>query len=180
MKKIFLYFIIIFLGNTGLCAQNLSTDKESTIISFKIKNLGLNVEGTFSEFEVKANFEEDNLLDSYFRGKAIVQSIDTGINARDNHLKEKEYFHMEQFPEIELVSDQLKRLNSAQYEFIGKLSIKGKTQTVVFPISLERIDNSLIAKANFEINRLDFQVGKSSWVLKKKVEVSIVYKGNFQ
>ena len=179
MKNFFLYSIILYLGVTVLHAQNLSTDLEGTAISFKIKNLGLTVDGTFSEFKVEANFDEANLQDSYFVGSAVVKSIDTGIEARDNHLQKDDYFHMEQFPEIELKSDKLKKLKDNQYEFTGQLSIKGKTKTIVFPISVERTGNSLIAKGNFEINRLDFKVGKSSWVLKKKVKVSIAYKGNF-
>ena len=172
------YSIIIYLGISVLHAQNLNTDKEGTSISFKIKNLGLNVNGTFSEFNVKANFDVSNLQDSYFIGTATISSIDTGIKARDKHLQENEYFHSEQYPEIELTSEKLKKLSDGQYEFTGKLSIKGKTKTVVFPISVENTGNSIIAKGNFEINRLDFKVGKSSWVLRKKVKVSIVYKGN--
>ena len=179
MKNIFLYSIMIYLGLTVLNAQNLNTDKEVTAISFKIKNLGLNVNGTFSEFKVKANFDEANLQDSYFTGTANISSIDTGIKARDKHLQADEYFHSEQYPEIELASDKLKKLGDGQYEFTGKLSIKGKTKNIVFPISVENTGNSIIAKGNFEINRLDFKVGKSSWVLKKKVKISIVYKGNF-
>ena len=179
MKNLFLSLSLLSLGSLTLYAQNLSTDKTSTTIDFKIKNLGLNVSGTFSEFQVEANFEENRLQDSYFKGSATLKSIDTGIKARDKHLQAQEYFHSEQYPVIELVSDQLKKVENNQYEFTGKLTIKGKTQSLTFPIIIEKTGQRLIAKGNFDINRLDFGVGKSSWVLKKKVKVAITYQGNF-
>ncbi|MEM1123716.1 MAG: YceI family protein [Bacteroidota bacterium] len=180
MKKIvFLLLLVGWIPTFGY-AQNLKTNIANTNISFKIKNLGFNVDGTFSDFEVKANFEEDNLSASYFRGTAKIQSIDTGIKARDEHLQKEDYFHSEKFPEIKLTSKELKKVAEGKYEFIGELAIKGKTQTVTFPIALEKSGNSLTVTGNFEINRLDFEVGESSWVLKKTVKVAIVYQGNFQ
>ncbi|MEM6320926.1 MAG: YceI family protein [Bacteroidota bacterium] len=180
MKKSLLFLFLIGLAPMYLQAQNLTTDVEGTNISFKIKNLGFNVDGTFSDFAVKANFDENNLSDSYFKGTAQIQSIDTGIKARDEHLQKADYFHSEQYPVIKLTSRELKKVAEGKYEFIGDLSIKGKTQTVNFPIALEKSENSLTVSGNFEINRLDFEVGESSWVLKKKVKVAIVYQGNFQ
>ncbi len=180
MKNCLLALGLLCLGSTTLYSQNLDTDKTKTTISFKIKNLGLNVDGTFSDFEVKANFEENNLSESYFIGTAAIKSIDTGIKARNKHLQKKEYFHSEQFPAIKLASDNLKKIGGNQYEFTGQLTIKGKTKVLTFPITIEKTTTNLIAKGNFELNRLDFEVGKSSWVLKKKVKVAIVYKGNFK
>ncbi len=179
MKNFFVCLVILCLGSMTLCAQNLTTDKAKTTISFKIKNLGFNVDGAFSEFKVDANFEADNLPDSYFIGTAAIKSIDTGIKARNNHLQAEEYFHSEQFPEIKLASDKLKKIGTNQYEFTGQLTIKGKTQKITFPITLEKTAQSILVEGNFELNRLDYEVGESSWVLKKKVKVTIVYKGNF-
>ena len=95
-------------------------------------------------------------------------------------MQAEEYFHSEQFPEIKLASDILKKTGTNQYEFMGQVTIKGKTKKLNFPITLEKLAQSILVKGNFEINRLDFEVGKSSWVLKKKVKVAITYKGNFQ
>ena len=179
MKKLILFLLIISSVTITLDAQNLTTDKAGTAISFKIKNLGFNVDGSFSDFKVDANFEADNLPNSYFVGTAVIKSIDTGIEGRNNHLQAEEYFHSEQYPEIKLASDKLKKTGTNQYEFTGKLTIKGKTKSLTFPITLEKSGQSILVKGNFEINRLDFEVGESSWVLKKKVKVAIAYKGNF-
>ncbi len=180
MKNYFLSILFIVLSATLLPAQNLITDTTETTISFKIKNLGLNVEGSFSEFMVTANFEEQNLQNSYFNGIVVVKSIDTGINARDNHLKKEDYFHQEKFPEIQLTTDKLEQSKNDQYDFTGRLTIKGKTKMVKFPITIKNTGKSLMVKGNFEIDRLDFEVGESSWILKKKVKISIKYKGNFK
>ncbi len=179
MKNLFITIILISFGTTTIFSQNLSTNKDGTIISFQIKNFGLQVDGAFSEFKVKANFDRDNLPNSYFTGTAVIKSINTGIEARNNSLQKKEYFDSKQFPEMTLTSNEIKKLEDGRYEFIGKLSIKGKTQKVTFPITIEEASSHIIAKGDFEINRLDFKVGGSSWVLNKKVKISIIYKGNF-
>ncbi len=179
MKKLKVVCLLLSLGYLSAQAQNLNTDKAATSINFKIKNIGLTVQGSFSEFSVMAYFDEQNLSDSYFEGTAVVTSINTGIKLRDEHLQKEEYFHSAQFPAIKLTSTQLRKMGEGQYEFIGQLWIKGKTKDLTFPITVERTDNNLLAKGNFELNRLDFEVGKSSWVLKKKVRVALVYKGTF-
>ena len=179
MKKWSLVFLLMSLGIMTALAQNLQTDKAVTAITFKVKNLGLNVDGVFSEFKIVANFEEDKLSESYFAGTAVVKSIDTGINQRDKHLQKADYFDSERFPELTLTSDKLTKIGEREYEFKGQLSIKGKIKPLTFPITVERTAKGILVKGKFDINRLDFGVGASSWILKKKVRVSIVYQGNF-
>lgn len=179
MKNILTVILFICFGTTIL-SQNLTTDTVGTSISFKIKNIGLNVNGNFPEYKIKANFDRDNLSNSYFSGIAIIKSIDTGVQARNKSLQKKDYFHSEQFPEMTLSSSEIKLLDVGRYEFKGELSIKGKTKTITFPFTTEETDEYIILKGAFEINRRDFRVGKSSLILSKKVRVSIIYKGLFK
>ena len=91
MKNTFLLFLLC-LSPSFLFSQNLAMEKSQSSIDFTIKNAGFTVEGNFSEFDIQANFDKNNLSNSYFRGTAAVKSIDTGINARNNSLQKEDYF----------------------------------------------------------------------------------------
>ena len=75
-------FLIVFAFSF---AQNSSID-------FEIKNLGITVDGFFKNFTVITKFDDsDNLID--FSSEIKAKSIETGIDSRDEHLLEEDYFH---------------------------------------------------------------------------------------
>jgi len=173
MKNFFFSFAFILLGFTTVFSQNFTVNKAETVVSFTIRNLGLNVDGTFSDIEVEAVFDKDNLSASYFSGEVAIKSIDTGISARNKHLQKEDYFDAATHPKIKLVSTTLKKMEEGGYEFVGELTIKGTTKPIKFPIKVKETSNGTTVEGAFEINRLDFKVGSKSWVLKNKVKISI-------
>ncbi len=179
MKKLLTSFFLILVGLTQSISQNLNTQNEETSITFKIKNFGLYVDGSFSEFKVNANFDKTNISNSYFSGTAVVGSIDTGNKTRDKHLQKLEYFNTTEFPAIAISSNSIQKKDDGGYAFIGELSMKGKTQKLSFPFTIEENSEGIIARGTFSINRLDFKIGDSSFVLNKKVQVALTYVGYF-
>lgn len=179
MKNLLISILLVFIGLAPIISQNINTQKEKTSLKFKIKNFGLIVSGSFSEFDIIANYDKNNLANSYFSGKAVIKSIDTGNDSRNKSLKKKEYFDSEQFPEMTLASNKIIKTSDDRYEFIGELFIKGVTKEITFPFTIKEKDNQITVKGEFEINRLDFNVGKSSRILNKKVKVSITFVGDY-
>ncbi len=179
MKILVLTIFFICWGTITSFSQNLNTEATGTTIAFQIQNLGRNVDGSFSEFTLSANFEKNDLDNSYFSGTAKIQSINTGNKKRDKSLQKAKYFDSEKFTELRLASSKITKLESNRYEFYGELSIKGTTKKITFPFTIEELPNQIRVKGSFEVNRLDFNVGESSWILSKNVKVSITYLGNF-
>ena len=173
MKNFFFSFAFILLGLTTVFSQNLIVNKAETVVSFTIKNIGIKVDGTFSDIEVEAVFDKDNLSASYFSGEVATKSIDTGISARNRHLQKEDYFDAATYPKIKLVSKALKKMEKGGYEFIGELTIKGTTKPINFPIKIKETSNGTTVEGAFEVNRLDFKVGSKSWALNKTVKISI-------
>jgi polyisoprenoid-binding protein YceI len=64
-----------------------------------------------------------------------VESIDTGVEARDKHLRTADFFEVEKYPEMTFKSTKVERKGKA-YILTGDLTLKGVTKQVVLPFSI--------------------------------------------
>jgi polyisoprenoid-binding protein YceI len=157
-------FIAVFsLG----CAQNTSS------IDFVIRNFGISVDGHFNTFTVNATFNSVGLLENIL-AEIRVASVNTGIDSRDEHILEKDYFHAEKYELIRLQSETISKKAVNSYEVEAKLSIKGKTKTITIPVTVIKTANNYKITSNFEINRQDFNVGGGSFLMHKTVKINVV------
>ncbi|QLH45367.1 MAG: YceI family protein [Bacteroidota bacterium] len=91
MKSIsFLLFAFLFHSQTYAQWNKII----NSTITFKIKNAGIWVKGSFTKSSIQVSFDEVNLAQSEFIGQIDANSIQTGIKLRDNHLRDKEEFFM--------------------------------------------------------------------------------------
>jgi polyisoprenoid-binding protein YceI len=167
MIKTFITFLAFFYL-TCVCGQ----DKSS--VEFIIKNVGINVDGHFNNFQIKAAFNSSNTLTSV-NGEIEVASLETGIESRDEHLLKEDYFDSEDYPKISLRSYKITKNSITDYTVKAKLSIKKTTKEITIPISVEILNKQWKVQSNFEINRKDFDVGGGSFVLGKTVKVKVLH-----
>lgn len=173
MKKALLLVLLSlsFLVN----GQELTQDNSNTTVTFKIKNLGLNVDGSFSEVAIESNFNKNDLAHSYINAKIAVKSIDTDNKTRDKHLAEEDFFDVEKHQYIHLKSIEIVASTDGTYMLEADLSIKGTTKRVRIPIDVSEEGNGIQISSGFEINRRDFKVGKGSWVMSDDVRIKVNY-----
>ena len=141
-------------------------------VDFKIRNLGVNVDGHFNSYNINADFDTKGDLIAV-NASVNVKSIETGIEKRDKHILEDDYFDAEKHQKILLETIEVKKESTDRYKLKAKLTIKGKSKTVDIPISVLRKDNKAIIEAYFEINRKDYGVGGSSLVMSKTVKITV-------
>jgi polyisoprenoid-binding protein YceI len=172
MKKIIL-FLLIVVPVVFARAQYAPADQGSTV-QFKIKNFGFNVTGSFSGLKGSINFDPNNPAGTSFDVSIDANTINTGIDARDNHLREDSYFDVKNYPQIRFVSDKVTKSSGkdGDYEVSGKLTIKNHTKDISFPFTATAADNGYLFKGQFKINRKDFDVGGSS-TISNNLEVSL-------
>lgn len=141
-------------------------------IRFTIKNAGIEVEGEFEKADFKLWLDSEKLDASALEGRLIVASLNTGIALRDSHLLGEEYFHQKKFPTIHMKSLSLSRLSTSKNEYSGVflLVIKDKSKELTLPFTYQ--NNQL--KAQFELNRRDFGVGGSSFIMSDTVTLEIL------
>lgn len=102
-------------------------------VGFEITHLGLSkVMGLFDECSGTIQFDEKDLTKSSVEFTVKVASIDTGVPARDEHLKKADFFDVEKYPEMKFVSKEVKRMGQG-YVVTGDLTMKDKTKTISIP-----------------------------------------------
>ena len=89
MKQM-LIFLIVF-SSSCIDAQELNEIKTETSITFKIKNLGVNVDGSFLKVEIGAHIDENDLAKSFINSEIMVNSIETGLESRDAHILKEDF-----------------------------------------------------------------------------------------
>jgi polyisoprenoid-binding protein YceI len=156
-------------------AQTYNANDTNSKIGFVIKNIGLNVNGSFSGLKGTIIFDVKDLKSSEINFSVNSNSVNTDNSARDKHLRKEEYFDVEKFPIINFKSTKIEastRLN--RYNVEGNLNIKGIIKPIKFELIAVEKDNNLELKCNFEINRRNFKVGGNSLVLSDNVKMNLI------
>ena len=172
MKKQFLTFLL--LTNVLFAASQTQWKVGTSSVTFKINNAGIPVNGSFGGLIADIKFDADNLAKSSMEASIDVNTINTGINLRDNHLKKEEYFNVTVYPKISIVSTSFSKDNEQLFKGFFKLTIKGTTKDIVIPFSYSESGNSVIFQATFSLDRRDYNVGKNSLIMADEVTVHIV------
>jgi len=171
MKKIILSLLIATTGNLAI-AQYKPVDNRSAI-QFKIKNFGINTGGVFTGLEGKIRFDTNHLDDANFDVSIDANSVNTGNEMRDNHLRDDPYFDVKNYPRIHFVSVKVTPSDKPGVLLIsGKLTIKNQTKDISFPFTATAMNDGYLFKGVFSINRKDFGVGGTS-VISNNLEVDL-------
>lgn len=168
---LFLAFFFVFFDSYS---QRLKLDHNSSQARFEVKNSGLWVEGNFSIPEVvKVHFDENDLKNSYIEAEIEVGSITTDNKTRDRKLLEELYFDAAKYPTIYFKSQKIER-NKDKYNVTILLRIKDFSKTFQIPLEVRTEGTKKIFTSHFTIDRLDYGVGKSSWVLGDHVRINLL------
>jgi polyisoprenoid-binding protein YceI len=165
MKKVFLLGSV-FIATTVFAAvwMSYTASDEGSSITFKIKNFGLTVNGSFKGLAATLQFDPQQLTAASIDASVDANTVNTSNNMRDNHLRKEEYFDVAKYPRIKLVSSKIVNTGQANaYTFTGKLTIKKVTKDISFPFTAVLAANGTYSlKGEFKVNRRDFGVGGSS------------------
>lgn len=167
MKLRLSFFLIV-------CCITLSFSQQSSSIDFVIRNLGINVDGYFNTFTINAVFNTNSELEA-LSGNITASSIKTGIDNRDEHLLEEDYFHVEKHKHITIKSISISKKSTNTYSVKANLTIKGTTKEITIPVTVKKDNGNYKISSNFEINRRDFDVGGGSFVMSKTVKINVVH-----
>jgi polyisoprenoid-binding protein YceI len=140
-------------------------DPAHSIIGFAIRHLEINwVEGRFKDFNGTINYDDKDVTKSSVQFTAKVESIDTGVGARDNHLRTADFFEVEKYPEMTFKSTSVERKGKNGYVLNGDLTLKGVTKQVMIPFNITgaikdgRGTTRFGIEAQTKINRRDFGI----------------------
>jgi polyisoprenoid-binding protein YceI len=106
-------------------------DPYHTVIQFKVRHLMVsNVTGKFNSFEGKVETVGDDFETASISFSADIDSITTGIDQRDAHLKSADFFDAENHPKLTFVSTSVKKTGDDTYDITGDLTIRETTKSI--------------------------------------------------
>lgn len=168
MKKV-LSFLMLTLFTVSVFAQKvLVNDPAHSRIQFSVIHLTVaDITGNFDTANLTINVDEKNFVNSTLQFEVDVNSINTHIEARDNHLRSADFFDVATYPKMTFTSTSVAKGNQKNYYNVkGNLTMHGVTK----PVSVVLVyRGSTINQMNKKqthgyqvlatINRSDFNVG---------------------
>jgi polyisoprenoid-binding protein YceI len=167
MKKIIAITTAFLLIAGAGFAQDWTWDKAHSQLNFGVTHMGINeIDGTFSTADAKMTASKDDLTDAQITLTADVNSINTGNEQRNNHLKSDAFFNAAQYGTLTFTSTSFQKVSGKNYTLTGNLTLHGVTK----PVTLNVVFNGTVAnpmnhktsagfKVTGTIKRTDFGIG---------------------
>jgi len=106
-------------------------DPTHSELNFKIKHLMIsNVSGSFQQFRVEVDTENDDFSTAQIRLTAQIASIHTNNEQRDQHLRTSDFFEADTYPQLSFQSTKVERLTEDTFNVYGDLTMKGVSKPI--------------------------------------------------
>jgi polyisoprenoid-binding protein YceI len=156
----------LLLAGAGF-SQTWNWDKAHSQLNFGVAHNTISeIDGTFSTASATITASKDDFSDATVELTADVNSINTGVEQRNNHLKSPAFFDAAKFGTLTFKSTSFKKTGDKSYEVTGDLTLHGVTKSVTLKAVLNGTIVSPQSKktiAGFKVTgtvkRTDFGIG---------------------
>ena len=177
MKKIIAITTAFLLIAGAGFAQDWTWDKAHSQLNFGVTHMGINeIDGTFSTADAKMTASKDDLTDAQITLTADVNSISTGNEQRNNHLKSDAFFNAAQYGTLTFTSTSFQKVSGKNYTLAGNLTLHGVTKSISFPAKIAVSGDNATLDSEFFINRKDFGImypGKANDLIRDEVVIKL-------
>jgi polyisoprenoid-binding protein YceI len=161
-------------------------DPAHTSIEFVAKHMMItNVKGHFTSFDGEIVEQGEDPLTAVVDFTIQADSLTTGNEQRDGHLRSPDFLDAAAHPTIAFKSTKVESRGGDRYAFTGDLTIRGVTRPVELDVSLEGKATSMQGKklyafnATTSFNRKDFGLNwnvaleAGGWLVGEQVKINI-------
>lgn len=155
-------------GITTIAQTTWNVDNAHSKIKFSTVHNGISdVDGWFQEFNSTITASKEDFSDAVFELTIPVESIDTGVKMRDDHLRSADFFEVEKYPTMTYKSTSIQPTGKENhYKLTGQLSMHGVTKTITMDLwyrgnytNPENKATSAGFKVTGILKRSDFNIG---------------------
>ncbi len=112
-----------------MATQTWQIDNTHSTIGFTVRHMVIaKVHGRFTRFEGSVTLDEGKAVSAEVQIDAA--SIDTQVEARDNHLRSADFFDVEKHPQVAFRSTRMEAVGGDRYRVVGDLTMHGVTREV--------------------------------------------------
>ncbi|WP_144162486.1 YceI family protein [Paraburkholderia sp. BCC1885] len=127
------------------------------------KQMNVPVEGKFSKFSAQISFDPARPADGSAQFSVDVGSYDLGDESYNDQVRGKDWFDAKTYPQATFVSSAIALAGGNRFNVTGRLTIKGKSQTVVVPVTVTQQAGVQAFDGVLPIKRLQFDIGTGEW-----------------
>lgn len=168
--------ILALAAALPVLAAQLKTDPAKSSVSAVFKQMNVPVEGKFKRVTAQIDYNGAKPETSKASMEIDVASFDLGDAEFNKEAQKKDWFNGAQFPKATFVSSALKPVAGGKLDVSGKLTIKGKTADVVFPLTVKQEGTAQVFEGALPIKRLAFNIGEGEWKDTSMVADEVVIK----
>ena len=141
-------------------AAPLKVDAAKSNVVATFKQLNVPVDAKFKKFAATIDFDAAKPAEGKANVEIDVTSFDLGEPDYNKEVQKKEWFNAAQFPKASFVSSSIKASGAGKYDVAGKLTIKGKTTDVSFPLTVKKEGATQVFDGVLPIKRLTYNIGE--------------------
>ncbi len=126
----------LFIATPAL-ADTFHLDPGHTDVRFFWDHAGVSEQsGRWDKVVGTVDFDKDDKDATKVSVTIESSSINTGVEGLDKHLRSKDFFEVEEHPEISFVSTGVKQISASGLQVEGDLTIKGTTKPITLDVEL--------------------------------------------
>lgn len=157
-------------------AAVLKTDPAKSSVTATFKQMGVPVEAKFKQFTAQIDYDAAKPAASKATVEIHTASLDLGDPDYNKEVTKKEWFNTAQFPKASFVSTAIAPAGAGKFNVAGKLTIKGRSANVNFPLSVKTEAGKQVFEGQLPIKRLAFNIGEDEWKDTSMVADEVVIK----
>ena len=144
-------------------AAPLKTDLAKSAVSAVFRQMNVPVESAFKKFSAAIDYDAAKPELAKASVEIDTASLDVGDPDMNKEVAKKDWFNSAQYPKATFVSSSIKPVAPGKLTVSGKLSIKGKSVDVSFPLTVRNEAGKQVFEGALPIKRLVFNIGEGEW-----------------
>ncbi|SFD51043.1 YceI family protein [Massilia yuzhufengensis] len=157
-------------------AAPLKADPARSSVTAVFKQMGVPVEAKFKQFSAQIDYDAAKPAASKASVDIMTASFDLGDADMNKEATNKDWFNAAQFPKASFVSSSIVPAGAGKLTVSGKLSIKGRSANVSFPLTTKTEGGKQVFEGQLPIRRLAFNIGEGEWKDTSMVADEVVIK----
>ena len=158
-----LILLIAALYSGSVLATPLKIDAAKSSVGVIFKQMGVAVDAKFNKLAAQVEYDPAKPENAKASVEIDVASFDLGDPDYSSEVRKKEWFHAAQFPKASFTSTKIRALGAGKLDVTGKLTLKGKSTDLQFPLTVKKEGTTHVFEGSVPIKRLIFGIGEGEW-----------------
>lgn len=181
--------LLMLIGMAGMlqladAADTYEVDAAHSMIIFRAKHMGVsNNYGRFNQFSGMLTVDEADAANSAIELEVKAESVDTGNEKRDQHLRSPDFFNAKQFPVITFKSTKVEKVDEDTLKVTGNFELHGVKKSVTVEVEMtgkgkNQQGTALIGfETIFTIKRSEFGMNYGIGAVSDEVRITVSVEG---